>query len=102
MSTPSERLRIKLALAYPVVQATSERIWTSPHLRDLYPGYLATMHGVVRSAVPLMQAGIERCRALEDDELAAHLLPYLEHHAPEEAGHDEWLLEDLEAIGGDV
>ena len=28
----------------------------SPHVRELYPVYLATMHGVVRSAVPLMEA----------------------------------------------
>ena len=103
MSSPSTRLQAKLALAYPVVQATSERIWRSPHIRTLYPAYLTTMHGVVRSAVPLMEAGIARCRALAaDDDLAAHLLPYLEHHAPEEAGHDEWLLEDLAALGGDV
>lgn len=102
MSTPSDRLRAKLELAFPVVQTTTERIWRSPHVRELYPVYLTTMHGIVRSAVSLMEAALERARALAaDDELAAGLVPYLEHHAPEEAGHDGWLLEDLEAVGGD-
>ncbi len=102
MNTPGARLQFKLSLAYPAVSATSERIWTSPHVRELYPVYLTTMHGVVRSAVGLMTAAIDSCRARPDDELCEHLIPYFEHHAPEEAGHDEWLLEDLAAIGGDA
>jgi hypothetical protein len=96
----SARLRAKLALAYPAVQMTAGRIWGSPNVRELYPVYLATMHGVVRSAVPLLQAALERCREL-DDSVATALVPYFEHHAPEETGHDVWLLEDLEALGGD-
>ena len=44
---------------YPAVQATSERIWRTPHVRELYPVYLTTMHGVVRSAVPLIEAAID-------------------------------------------
>jgi hypothetical protein len=96
----SARLRAKLELAYPAVQATAGRIWSSPSVRELYPVYLVTMHGVVRSAVPLMEAALERCRSL-DDPVARALIPYYEHHAPEEAGHDAWLLEDLEALGGD-
>jgi len=98
----SARLQAKLALALPAVRAASERIWQSPSLRELYPVYLATMHGIVRSAVPLMEAGAARARELEsDDDVARGLAPYLEHHAPEEAGHDRWLLEDLEALGRD-
>ena len=100
--TVGERLQMKLELANPAVLAASERIWSSPHVRDLYPVYLATMHGVVRSAVPLIEAALERAEALApDDEIAAGLVPYFAHHAPEERGHDRWLLEDLEALGGD-
>ncbi len=91
---------VNVELAYPAVQATAGRICSSPQVRDLYPVFLATMHGVVRSAVPLMEAALERCRTL-DDPVATALVPYFEHHAPEEAGHDVWLLEDLEALGGD-
>jgi pyrroloquinoline quinone (PQQ) biosynthesis protein C len=97
-----DRLRAKLALAYPTVQATAGAIWTSPRVRELYPAYLTVMHGVVRSAVPLIEAAAARCRELAPgDEVAAMLIPYFEHHGPEEAGHDVWLLEDLEALGGD-
>jgi hypothetical protein len=102
VSSPGERLQFKLSLAFPAVSATTERIWTSPHVRELYPVYLTTMHGVVRSAVGLMTAAIDACRMRPDDEVCERLIPYFEHHAPEEAGHDEWLLEDLEACGGDA
>ena len=37
MSTPSERLRTKLDLAYPLLRVTAERIWSGPRVRELYP-----------------------------------------------------------------
>jgi hypothetical protein len=98
--TASERLRAKLELAYPALRQSAERIWRSPDLRERYPAYLATMHGIVRSAVPLLEAARDRARELDDD-VCALLAPYLARHAPEEAGHDVWLLEDLEALGAD-
>jgi hypothetical protein len=64
--------------------------------------YLTIWHGVVRSAAPLIDAGRARARELApDDEVAAALVAYFAHHGPEEKGHDVWLLEDLEALGGD-
>jgi Iron-containing redox enzyme len=100
--TPSERLRLKLDLAYPVLRASAERVWTSPDLRVLYPVYLETMHGIVRSAVSLLEMALERSRALaSQDAVAAGLVPYFARHATEETGHDRWLLEDLEALGID-
>jgi len=102
LDTASGRLRAKLDLAFPALVASAERIWSSPFVRELYPVWLSTMHGIVRTPVPLMEAALERARALApEDEVAAGLVPYLAHHAPEEAGHDRWLLEDLEALGGD-
>ncbi len=60
------------------------------------------MHGVVRTATPLMEAALDRARVLaRDDAVAAALIPYLEHHAPEEAGHERWIIEDLRALGAD-
>jgi hypothetical protein len=101
MSTASDRLRAKLELAIPAVRAASEQIWTSSSVRELYPVWLATMHGVVRSAVPLMETARARAEELApDDPVAERLVPYLTHHAAEERGHDRWLLEDLEAAGG--
>lgn len=98
----SGRLRAKLDLAYPAVAQTSARIWADARVRELYPAYLEIWHGVVRSAVPLIEAARDRARELAPaDEVAAQLVPYFEHHGPEEAGHDAWLLEDLEALGRD-
>ena len=98
----SRRLRFKLELAYPALAATAARLWGDERVRELYPMYLTIWHGVVRSAAPLIEAAADRARVLaSDDEVAAALVAYFEHHGPEERGHDVWLLEDLEALGGD-
>jgi Iron-containing redox enzyme len=98
----SEMLRWKLDLVAPVLFSSSERVWSSSQIVDLYPIYLRTMHGIVRSATPLLLAASERARELAPcDEVAAGLTEYLARHAEEERGHDVWLLEDLEALGGD-
>ena len=60
--TASDRLRAKLDFAYPALRASSERIWSSPFVRELYPVYLSTMHGIVRTPVALMEAALERAR----------------------------------------
>jgi hypothetical protein len=96
------RLQFKLDLAYPALAASASRLWSDERVREVYPLYLTIWHGVVRSAVPLIEAARDRARVLaSDDEVAAALVPYFEHHGPEERGHDVWLLEDLEACGGD-
>jgi hypothetical protein len=98
----SQRLRAKLEMAYPAVAETSSRLWGDERVRELYPMYLTIWHGIVRSAVPLIEAARDRAQALASgDEVAAALVAYFEHHGPEEKGHDVWLLEDLEALGGD-
>ena len=100
--TSGDRLRAKLDLAYPALRASAERVWCSPSVRELYPVYLSTLHGIVRSAVPLLEAALRRARLLSaDDAVAAAMVPYLARHAAEEAGHDRLLLADLAATGGD-
>jgi pyrroloquinoline quinone (PQQ) biosynthesis protein C len=100
--TASQRLRFKLDLAYPALAETASRLWADERVRELYPMYLTIWHGVVRSAAAIIGAACDRARVLApDDEVAAALVPYFEHHGPEEAGHDVWLLEDIEALGGD-
>jgi hypothetical protein len=60
------------------------------------------MHGVIRASVPLMQAAAARCaHVFAVDPVAAPLHEYLRRHIAEEQDHDEWLLEDLAALGGD-
>jgi heme oxygenase-like protein len=102
--TPSERLRRKLALAAPALDAASGRPWGGPHAAALYPEYLASMYDIARGAVPLMERALLRCRELEGDgdDVAAGLAGFLEHHIPEEQGHDRWLLDDIAVLGGDV
>lgn len=100
--TPSQRLRAKVAVAAPALTYSSERIWCSPNVRQLYPRYLVTMHGVVRAAASLLRSAAARARELAPhDAVAAGLVDYYARHAIEETGHDQWLLEDLEAIGAD-
>lgn len=97
--TESRRLRNKLELVLPVLLATGRRLIASPALDRLYPEYLVMTHGMVRASVPLMETALSRARAVPDDPVAVRLAEYLERHIPEERGHDEWLLEDLELLG---
>jgi Iron-containing redox enzyme len=94
----SERLREKIELLLPVQLAAGRRLFEHSHLSELYADYLVTMHGVIRASVPLMETARARAAELEDP-VAAGLVAYLDEHIPEEADHDEWLLEDLELLG---
>lgn len=98
----SQRLRKKIELVLPALDAADRRLRTHPRVAHLYPEYLVTAHWIVRASVPLMEVACERAAALSDHDAVADLLArYLEKHIPEEQGHDEWLLEDLETLGMD-
>ena len=65
--------------------------------RDLYLSYLAQAYHHVRHTCPLLAAALARCS--KDDEVYRHaLLEYIE----EERGHEQWILNDIAALGGDV
>ena len=99
-ASESARLRRKLELVLPLLVEAGRRVWEHPRVRELYPEYLVTMHGVIRASVPLMERALGRARvAAVDDPAAAGLAAYLEHHVEEERGHDDWLLEDLAVLG---
>lgn len=74
--------------------------------RELYPRYLTVGYYFALTMVPLMEAALERARALAPgDPVAAGLAEYLERHIPEEMHADEpggAMLDDLEAIGVDT
>jgi hypothetical protein len=98
--TTSARLGRKLELLLPRFVDAGERLIEHERVRELYPEYLVTSHGVIRASVPLMESALERARAAaEADPVSAELAPYLEEHIEEERDHDEWLLGDLELIG---
>lgn len=97
----SDRLQGKIRLAYPRLQEVADRFWSHPDLVDLYPEFLVLVHTMIRGSVPMMLEAAAEARRREGtgDPLAAPLADYFEHHAKEETGHDDWLLDDLEVLG---
>lgn len=97
---PSSRLRSRLDLGSPPLHACYRRLRDHPHPARIYPAYLVLLHTMVRAAVPLMEAALARARTFAPvDHVARVVAAYLEHHLPEERGHDRWLLADLALIG---
>jgi len=78
----------------------AEKLWNHPQLREIYPEFLFRNHSVIRSSVPLMKAAAEACEKTRTrDPLSPGMLSYFEKHIPEETGHDDWVLDDLELLG---
>ncbi|TDD14803.1 iron-containing redox enzyme family protein [Nonomuraea diastatica] len=102
MSSHSARLRAKIEMALPAFHGRTRRLWSSPDLKALYPEYLIMMHTLIRATVPLMETAIDQAGRLPaDDPVAAGLRAYLTKHIREEQGHDDWLRQDLAALGRD-
>jgi len=79
------------------------RFLSHPRLLDVLHEYLIGVHHSMRTAGALMEAARLRSIALAPDcPVAATLAGYWARHIEEEAGHDRWLLEDLQRIGVDV
>jgi pyrroloquinoline quinone (PQQ) biosynthesis protein C len=91
----SAALRQKLALARG---GTTARFWTRPDLRAIFPEFLFLTHCIIRASVPLMQAAADVSRS-GNSETSRQLAAYFGHHVTEEASHDEWLLDDMQALG---
>jgi pyrroloquinoline quinone (PQQ) biosynthesis protein C len=64
--------------------------------RELYLSFLAQAYHHVRHTVPLLMAVGSRL----PDRLA-WLQPQLVHYIEEEQGHEQWILNDIDAAGGD-
>lgn len=96
----SRRLRDKIRLVRGPLDEAAEKLWSHPRLREIYPEFLFRNHSVIRSSVPLMKAAAEACeKMLERDPVAEGMLAYFRKHIPEETGHDDWVLDDLETLG---
>lgn len=99
-ASTSQRLRRKIDLVAPALSIAANAITRHPRLAALLPEYYLTTHALIRASVPLMEAALDRGRALAaTDPTAAALAAYLVQHIPEELEHDEWLLDDLAVIG---
>lgn len=65
--------------------------------RGQYLAFLGEAYHHVRHTVPLLMA----CGSRLEDETASWLRPALAGYVAEEAGHEEWILDDIAASGGD-
>ncbi|EWY41865.1 hypothetical protein N825_25020 [Skermanella stibiiresistens SB22] len=63
---------------------------------SLYLAFLNSAYHHVRHTVPLLRTALAACGP-EDAALAEGLRAYID----EETGHEEWILNDIEALGGD-
>lgn len=92
-------LRERLELAGPALAAVTARLWRPDGLAARYRVYLEVMYDVTRSSVPLMRRASRQCAnascAGAADPVTLPLRQYLDTHIGEEAGHDDWLREDL-------
>ena len=95
----SVRVRRRIALATPALAGPYARLQGGPDLALRYVDYLVFLHTVIRASVPLMIDAVERLAAMPAAALPVTLRAYFERHIPEEEGHDEWLLQDLEILG---
>jgi hypothetical protein len=103
--SPSERLRLKVELASPVLGRASLLLLGHPRARDLAPRFLGIGYHIAQAAVPLMETARARARDLADDAVARGLEPYLERHILEETHSKEpggAVLADLEELGLDT
>ena len=81
----------------PELTGATHLLVSNPLVSQLYRDYLVASHGILRATIPLLQSA--RREALARDGPAWRTLAsYLETHIEEEAGEDEWLLQDLEAL----
>lgn len=95
----SELLWSKIRLAEPRLNAASNGFWTHPDLAELVPPFLVQLHRVMQGGITLMRVARDRAASLDDDAVAAVLVPYLEEHIIEEQDHDAWLLDDIGTLG---
>lgn len=80
--------------------AASHRLWQHPDFVRMYPCLLFRSYCIARAAVPFLKAAAARLELrVDDDPAVPGLLRFLKRFIPEETGHDEWLLQDLEVLG---
>ena len=97
----SALLRHKITFYSEPLYEQAHRFWRHPAFPTVYRTYLCNNHAVIRATVPLMRAAIESLRSpkLADDPVTKPMLRYLEQHAKEETGHDEWIVDDARVMG---
>lgn len=98
----SRELLLKIQLVSGGLNEATARFWAHPQISVVYPELLVQMHATMRATVPVMQAALAETEKLPaSDPVAGGLAAYLTYLIPQETGHDEWVLEDLEECGYD-
>lgn len=99
----SEIIRAKIRLFDRRLGYTAHLFWSHPQFPSIYREYIYQSHSIIRASVPLMQAAEQACRRPEHaaDPVLRGFAQYLRRHIPEETGHQEWILDDGEAMGLD-
>ena len=99
--TNSCLIRTKISLFSAGLDKAAYDFWMHPEFAVVYPEYLHQSHSIIRASVPLMEATLQTCRSKQhaSDPVLQRFAEYLSHHIVEESGHDEWILNDAEAIG---
>lgn len=87
-TTPERKVFLSIPLIRDAIAHGVDRL--------LYLTFLDNAYHHVRHTVPLLEAARAACGP-DDHALAAGLGAYAE----EETGHDEWILDDIAALGGD-
>jgi Iron-containing redox enzyme len=96
----SKEIHLKRRLMSARLREASKRLWESRDISELYPTMLFCIHSMARASVPLMKVAVDRLRAMSPvDPISVPLIRYFVRQIPQETGHDDWLLEDLEALG---
>ncbi len=96
----ADQLRQKIDLVMPELAGATRRLVDDTRVAQLYVDYLMACHGILRATIPLLELARREAFAY-DDAASRTLAAYLEKHIEEEAGEDEWLLQDLELLGVD-
>jgi pyrroloquinoline quinone (PQQ) biosynthesis protein C len=99
----SQLLRNKISLFSKGLDKAAYEFWTHPEFARVYREYLFQSHSIIRASVPLMEATLAVCRAgkYRTDPVLKRFGDYLARHIDEERGHDNWILDDAEAMGMD-
>ncbi len=97
----SKLIRTKISLFSTGLNNAAYDFWMHPEFAKVYPEYLFQSHSIIRASVPLMEATLVVCRSerYANDPVLQKFADYLARHIPEERGHDNWILDDAEAMG---
>lgn len=95
----SQALRRKMSLFGVALQADHDRFWCAPDVAGRYPFLLREVYSISRMAPGSQMEKVGQFALSLPDEASQRVGAYLLHHAEEERGHWEWILDDLAVLG---